>query len=329
MMSIEKSHTNQENTFLGLTVLLVDNIEGQPSTITNMLAALGFDAIIHASNGAHALNILFQQSINLIITAPQLPKDESMQLLKQSRLSPKTSKIPFIMITEIINQKQVIEAIKHGVAEYIVKPFSEKQFCNHLNKALFDKNNNATKKIANLTKINTLKAEEKDNQQPLQILVVDDVIDNIKIISEILRKDYKVKAATSGEKALQICEIDPQPDLILLDIMMPVMDGMEVCRRLKSNPKTQHIAVIFLSALDQTKYIVQGLDLGAVDYITKPIDPPLVQARVRTHCKIIESNKVMRSQIDIMQENARLKEAFELIKQKGYHTGSTSVSKRI
>ena len=107
------------------------------------------------------------------------------------------------------------------------------------------------------------------------------------------------------------------------------MDGMEVCRRLKSNPKTQHITVIFLSALDQTKYIVQGLDLGAVDYITKPIDPPLVQARVRTHCKIIESNKLMRNQIDIMQENARLKEAFELIKQKGYHTGSSSVSKRI
>ena len=114
-MSIEKSHTNQENTFLGLTVVLVDNIERQPSTITNMLTALGFDKIIHASNGAHALNMLFQQSIDLIITAPQLPKDESMQLLKQSRLNPKTSKIPFIIIAEIINQKQVIEAIKYGL----------------------------------------------------------------------------------------------------------------------------------------------------------------------------------------------------------------------
>jgi PleD family two-component response regulator len=328
-MSIEKSHTNKENTFLGLTVLLVDNIEGQPSTITSMLSTMGFDNILHATNGTHALNILFQQEVNLIITAPQLAKEESMQLLKQSRVNPKISKIPFVMIAELINQKQVIEAIKYGVAEYIVKPFSEKQFVKHLNKALFEKDNNATKKITSLAKENTQRAEEKYNQQPLQILVVDDVIDNIKIISAILRTDYKVKAATSGEKALQICEIDPQPDLILLDIMMPVMDGMEVCRRLKSNPKTQHIAVIFLSALDQTKYIVQGLDLGAVDYITKPIDPPLVQARVRTHCKIIESNKLMSSQIDIMQENARLKEAFEKIKQKGYHTGSSSVSKRI
>jgi len=328
-MSIEKIHTNQENTFIGLTVLLVDNIENTQSTITNMLSTMGFNNIVHASNGAHALNILFQQKINLIITAPQLPKDESIQLLKQSRMSPKTSKIPLVMVAEVINQEQVLKAIKYGVAEYIVKPFSEKQFVNHLSKAIFENNNNATNKLASLTKKNSQRANEKDNQQPLQILIVDDVVDNIKVIREILRKDYKIKATTSGEKALQICQIEPQPDLILLDIMMPVMDGMEVCRRLKANLKTQHITVIFLSALDQTKHIVQGLDLGAVDYITKPIDPPLVKARVRTHCKIIESNKLMRNQIDIMQENARLKEAFELIKQKGYHTGSSSVSKRI
>jgi PleD family two-component response regulator len=328
-MSIEKLPNNQENTFASMTVLLVDNIENIQSTTTNMLAAMGFNNIVHASNDAHALNILFQQKIDLIITAPQLPKKESMQLLKQAKMSPRTAKVPFVMIAETINQEQVLEAIKYGVAEYVVKPFSEKQFINHLSKAIFENNNSANSKLASLTENNTQRASEKESQQPLQILVVDDVIDNLKIISEILRKEYKVKAATSGEKALQICQVDPQPDLILLDIMMPVMDGMEVCRRLKASPKTQHITVIFLSALDQTKHIVQGLDLGAVDYITKPIDPPLVKARVRTHCKIIENNKLMRNQIDIMQENARLKEAFELIKQKGYHTGSSSISKRI
>ncbi len=328
-MPIEKYPNNQENPFLGLTVLLVDNIGDIHSTIASMLNTMGFSNIIRATNGAHGLNILFQQEINLIITAPQLPKHEGIQLLKQSKISPKTSKIPFVIIAESIAQEQVLEAIKYGVSEYIIKPFSEKQFINQLTKAIFDKNSSAIKKLSSLTKKNTQIAGKKDSQEPLQILVVDDVIDNIKIISEILRKDYKVKATTSGEKALQICEVEPQPDLVLLDIMMPIMDGMEVCRRLKANAKTQHIAVIFLSALDQTKHIVQGLDLGAVDYITKPIDPPLLEARVRTHCKIVESNKLMRSQIDVMQENARLKEAFELIKQKGYQTGSSSVRKRI
>ncbi len=328
-MPTEKHLISQENPFLGLTVLLVDNVNDTQSTIANMLTAMGFKNIVLAANGASALNILFQQEINLILTAPQLPKNDSMQLLKQAKVSPKTAKIPFVIVAETINQEQVLEAIKHGVSEYIIKPFSEKQLVNQLTKAIFDKHTSANKKLSSLTKKHSQIATKKSSQQPLQILVVDDVIDNIKIISEILRKEYKVKAATSGEKALQICDIDPQPDLILLDIMMPVMDGMEVCRRLKSNPKTQHIAVIFLSALDQTKHIVQGLELGAVDYITKPIDPPLVEARVRTHGKIVESNKLMRNQIDIMQENARLKEAFELIKQKGYHTGSSSVRKRI
>ncbi|MCJ8318852.1 MAG: response regulator [Colwellia sp.] len=328
-MPIEKLNSGHKNQFLGLTVLLVDNIDDTNSTIANMLNTMGFSNIIHATNGSHALNMLFQQEVNLILTAPQLPKDEGLQLLKQSKISPKTSKIPFVIIAETIDQEQVLEAIKYGVSEYIIKPFSEKQFVNQLTKAIFDLNSSAIKKLSSLTKKNTQMASNKSSQQPLQILVVDDVIDNIKVISEILRKDYKVKAATSGEKALQICSMDPQPDLVLLDIMMPIMDGMEVCRRLKANSKTQHITVIFLSALDQTKHIVQGLELGAVDYITKPIDPPLVKARVRTHCKIIESNKLMRNQIDIMQENARLKEAFELIKQKGYQTGSSSVRKRI
>jgi len=328
-MPIENNSTNQENSFLGLTVLLVDNVDDMQSTIVSMLKTMGFKNIVHSTNGAHALNVLFQQEINLIITAPQLPNEEATQLLKQTKINPKISKIPFVMMAASINQTQVLDAIKHGVTEYIVKPFSEKQLVNLLTKALFETNRSAASKLASLTKKNNQIANNKDNQQPLQILVVDDVADNIKLLSEILRKEYKVKAATSGEKALQICERDPQPDLVLLDIMMPVMDGMEVCRRLKANPKTQHIAVIFLSALDQTKHIIQGLELGAVDYITKPIDPPLVQARVRTHGKIVEGNKLMRNQIDIMQENARLKEAFELIKQKGYHTGSSSVSKRI
>lgn len=328
-MSIKKNEQNQASPFLGLSVLLVDNVENDQSTLTNMLNSAGFDHIVRASNGAQAFNTLFQQDIHLLLVAPQIPKNEGLRLLKSVKQNPKIAKVPFVIISETIEQEQLLEAIRLGVTEYIIKPFSEKQLMGQLKKAIFDQNSSATSKLANLTKNNSQKAHQKDKQEALQILVVDDVVDNIKIISEILRKEYKVKAATSGEKALQICEHDPQPDLILLDIMMPVMDGMEVCRRLKANPRTQHISVIFLSALDQTKHIVQGLSLGAVDYITKPIDPPLVQARVRTHCKIIESNKLMRNQIDIMQENARLKEAFELIKQKGYHTGSSSVSKRI
>ncbi len=190
-MSIEKLPINQENPFLELTVLLVDNIDDIQNTITNMLNAVGFKNIIRATNGANALNILFQQNINLILTAPQLPKDEGIQLLKQSKVSPKTSKIPFVMIAETISQEQVLDAINHGVSEYIIKPFSEKQLVNQLTKAIFDKNSNATKKLASLTKKNTQIAGKKSSQQPLQILVVDDVIDNIKLLVKYYVKTTK------------------------------------------------------------------------------------------------------------------------------------------
>ncbi|MDO9596425.1 MAG: two-component system response regulator [Azoarcus sp.] len=115
------------------------------------------------------------------------------------------------------------------------------------------------------------------------ILVVDDTPDNIEALRQLLRDEYVVHAAISGEKGLAIALVSPQPDIILLDIMMAGMDGYEVCRRLKSNPATEHIPVVFISALAQTGDEATGLELGAVDYIRKPFEPVVVKARVRNH----------------------------------------------
>ena len=115
------------------------------------------------------------------------------------------------------------------------------------------------------------------------ILVVDDTPDNIALLSTLLKDRYKVRAANNGERALAIAAGQPRPDLILLDIMMPGMDGYEVCERLKIDPHTADIPVIFLTAKVQVEDEEFGLRLGAVDYITKPISPPIVLARVETH----------------------------------------------
>jgi putative two-component system response regulator len=118
------------------------------------------------------------------------------------------------------------------------------------------------------------------------VLVVDDTPDNLSLMSNLLRTDYKVKLATSGERALQIVAGESKPDLILLDIMMPEMDGYEVLRRLQFNPKTEDIPVIFLTAMSAADDESVGLELGAVDYITKPINPAIVMARVRNHLQL-------------------------------------------
>ncbi len=125
------------------------------------------------------------------------------------------------------------------------------------------------------------------------ILVVDDVPDNLDILSNVLSDLYRVQAAINGAKALEIAAITPAPDLILLDIMMPEMDGYEVLIRLKSKPSTAQIPVIFLSAKTETADEEKGLNLGALDYITKPFSPAIVLARVKTQLTLYNQSRAL------------------------------------
>ena len=121
---------------------------------------------------------------------------------------------------------------------------------------------------------------------PPTVLVVDDVPENLTVLGELLVRDYTVLAANSGAAALKLAALQPQPDLILLDLMMPGMDGFEVMSRLRADPLTRDIPVICVTALNATEEEERGLSMGAVDYITKPLRPPVVLARVRTQMEL-------------------------------------------
>lgn len=126
------------------------------------------------------------------------------------------------------------------------------------------------------------------------VLVVDDISKNLQIVGTLLRKEhYRVVPATSGAQALERVQADP-PDLILLDLMMPEMDGLEVCRRLKADPVTRRIPVIFLTASNEMEHLVKGFEMGAVDYVTKPFNPPELLARVRTHLELKHARERLR-----------------------------------
>ncbi|MFY8273207.1 response regulator [Pseudoalteromonas sp. SSDWG2] len=296
-----------------MTILVVDAIDNMRVTVARMITAMNPKEVIQSTNGADALNLLRKHHVDVVITELQLPKLDGIELLKTVRSDDKLADIPVLIMSATIEQSEVVEAIKSGVSEYLVKPFSAKMLSQRLVRAI---EKPVRRPKSNKTSNGDLyKSNDAEKKQPLKILVVDDVIDNIQIISDILRKEYSVKAATSGQKALDICNGDAAPDLVLLDIMMPQMDGFEVCKQLKENPDTAHISIIFLTAMDQTQDIVKGFELGAVDYITKPINPEVVKARVATHSKLAKTNSLMREQIDNLMESERMRDEFERIMQ--------------
>lgn len=144
------------------------------------------------------------------------------------------------------------------------------------------------------------------------ILIVDDTPQNIDLFTHILSDTYSVKAALNGEKALKIAGADKKPDLILLDIMMPGMNGYEVCRALKADPLTKKIPVIFITAKGHVDDETKGFDLGAADYITKPVSPPIVRARLKTHLDLYDQSRLLEQKV--RERTSQLINAFEEIK---------------
>lgn len=292
----------------GKRALVIDSIENVRFIIASLLSEIGFSLVTQCGTGAEATSILLKENFDLIITDLKSEKIDGLKLLNDIRKGKsKNMNVPFILTSTNIDQRAVVSAIQAGVSEFIVKPFSGQILIDRVVRAF----KYPIKNAQIFEQYQTLLGKEDDEK--LSILVVDDEPANIDLISGLLRQDYKVKAATNANLAFKICQLEPQPDLVLLDIMMPEIDGLQLCKRIKKSPRTQHIAVIFLSAMNQTKDIVAGLELGASDYITKPVIPEIVKVRVDTQARSIAASKLVRQQMDAMMEMARLKEEFETV----------------
>lgn len=149
-------------------------------------------------------------------------------------------------------------------------------------------------------------------QGRFRLLFVDDVPANIRILVEMLRLEYDVIFADNGPDALQLAAEDPQPDLILLDIMMPRMDGYEVCRKLKGNQATREIPVMFITALVDEDDEAMGLSLGAVDYIRKPFNMAIVKSRIKTHLDLKQHrDELQRQTKELTALNAQLEKEIQ------------------
>jgi len=135
-----------------------------------------------------------------------------------------------------------------------------------------------------------------------KVLIVDDNPENLMLVVNILKESYTVIAATDGAKALEHIFQEDKPDIVLLDIIMAGIDGYEVCRKIKSNPDTEHIPIIFITALEEEADILKGFDLGAVDYVTKPFEPKILKARVKTHLELKHFNDDLKKNLHEKEE---------------------------
>lgn len=149
------------------------------------------------------------------------------------------------------------------------------------------------------------------------VLIVDDTPANLALLVEVLKSDYRTTVAISGEKALERVFSASPPDLILLDIMMPGLNGYEVCRRIKAQAATRAIPIIFVTAMGEVEDETRGLDLGGVDYVTKPISPAIVKARIRTHLAVSRQARELERMVQLLEvQAARLSEFNRTLEQR-------------
>jgi two-component system sensor histidine kinase/response regulator len=327
------------------TFLVVDDFEAMRRITINQLRQMGAKRMLEAANGAEAMEILRRENVSMVISDWNMPVMSGLELLLAVRGDSNYAALPFIMITAEAERERVQRAIDAGVSELLVKPYTPALFTARLERGFSRAARRPVTRDAEGTTVQltdtpqgpladvphtavageygdpTVVAEPAivpEDGEPTQenlptILVVDDTPDNLHLLAQMFKDDYRVKLATNGKKALAICQGNSPPDLILLDVMMPDMDGFDVAKALRANPASDHIPIIFVTALTDEHSRLRGLELGAVEFVSKPINPHLLRVRVRNFMRYISMHRELQASYDAMMEAAHLKEEVEQI----------------
>ena len=299
-------------------ILIIDESRLVREAIAKIILSCGINksSIACIENSNDALEFIEFSPVSLIICSDNMADSNPVSIRSEFVKHKKNIDLPLLILShqENTTQPQIKKITEHIVT--LAKPFKQQQILS----ALFELTQN--KKFLETTNNNELlshKQQPDPSVKPVEkatILVIDDESSNIDVAAGNLRQYYRVIAAKSGEHALKIVNNNKHKiELILLDIMMPEMDGYQVCSALKNSQKTAHIPIIFLSAKSEVADIKYGFELGAVDYITKPLNGDLLRARVATHIRLQQQKSALAEQVKTLKENAKLREDIEKITQ--------------
>ena len=259
-------------------ILIVDDMSENLHALSSILR--NQYAIVTALSGETALEIAeHKPQPGLILLDVKMPEMDGYEVLRRLKSNPQTADIPVIFVSAFSESANEAKGLKMGAADFISKPVNAELLHLRIRTQL--------ELMRFRRKPRPLPVGRSGNHKPhLSILVVDDKPENIHELISVLSTEYRVIIATDGNNALDLVQSSTPPDLILLDIKMPGMDGFEVCRRIKATEGGNRIPVIFVSGLNATVEKVRGFSVGAADYITKPFDIDEVRARIHVHLEL-------------------------------------------
>jgi len=269
--------------FCSQKVLVVEDHPINQQVVQSQLEQMGLTVSL-AGNGAEGVEQARREQYDLVLMDIQMPVMDGYEAARTIRTF--NTEVPIIALTAAALVEDREKALQAGMNDHLGKPFSAQQLFDHLRPWLQTRQVAAEPSPAAAETAGEEGTAHLPVAQKRSLLIVDDMAANIRILANLLKDDYTIQVANRGQKALDIARGSQPPDLILLDIMMPEMDGYQVCRELKNNQATSHIPVIFVTAMDEVENQKKGLSLGAVDYITKPFDADIVKVRVRNHMNL-------------------------------------------
>jgi CheY-like chemotaxis protein len=326
-----------------LRILVVDDFEPMRKVTANQLRQFNIaDTVTQADNGQAALRLMENQQFDMILSDWNMPVLDGLQFLQRVRADPRWSHLPFVMITAEAERERVQLAVEAGVSDMLLKPYTADRLLERVQRALRWKPVRPAasepepapkpEAVAHADAAPPVPPSAPDAEPdaapataPLPgrpakprsamptVLVVDDTPDNLQLISQLFKDKYRVRLAHNGARAIAMCQSDNPPDLVLLDVMMPDMDGFQVAATLREHPASETIPIIFVTALTDAASRQRGMGLGAVDFVTKPIDPPMLQVKVENFMRYVQLHKNLQDDYDLMVSNARLREQVEQI----------------
>ncbi|NJD07261.1 MAG: response regulator, partial [Methylococcaceae bacterium] len=254
-------------------VLIVDDVNENLHALMNILRE--DYAILAATAGEKALELAARApQPDAVLLDIKMPGMDGYEVLRRLKAEPTTAEIPVIFVTALTESSEEAHGLALGAADYVTKPVNPDLVRLRVRTQL------------ELRRYRRKPAVPGNGAQRPTLLVVDDVPENIHELVDALKEDYRILVAANGLRAIELVQGAMPPDLVLLDIVMPEMDGYEVCRRIKASPEGSRIPVIFVSVVDGSLDKIRGFTIGAADYVTKPFDIDEVRARVRTHLEL-------------------------------------------